>query len=74
MKAKVTLILTMDAATIEDFMAWQGWPKETLTCQGAVQRDFTDKDVKQELEDCGAQKLIEWCDVDWDASTVEVEQ
>ncbi|MCM1236793.1 MAG: hypothetical protein NC489_42495 [Ruminococcus flavefaciens] len=49
MKAKVTLVLTMDAATIEDFMAWQGWPKETLTCQGAVQRDFTDKDVKQEL-------------------------
>ncbi len=73
MKAKVTLVLTMDEATIEDFMAWMGWPKEELTCQGAIQKDFTEEDVKKELEECDTQKLIDWCDTDWDASTIEVE-
>lgn len=47
MKAKVTLVLTMDEATVEDFMAWMGWPKEELTCQGAMQKDFTEEDVKK---------------------------
>ncbi len=73
MKVKVTLVLTMDDATIEDFMAWNGWPKQELTCQGAIEKDFTAQDVKKELEDAGTQKLIDWCDTDWESSKVEVE-
>ena len=73
MKVKVTLVLTMDDATIEDFMAWNGWPTQELTCQGAIEKDFTAQDVKKELEDAGTQKLIDWCDTDWESSKVEVE-
>ena len=73
MKVKVTLVLTMDDATVEDFMTWNGWPKQELTCQGAIEKDFTAQDVKKELEDADTQKLIDWCDTDWEASKVEVE-